>query len=121
MITNIWQKITFYCLNHDEPIPMVVQQGESAFYACPQYFLFSDEHPDGHMPGDRACHNRISFRDAEGVVSALTAQIEADMDDDIFADYTGLRVTYRHIQATVIKYGSRSIKIGVINRMAVHQ
>ena len=122
MILNLWNGITFYCMNdHEEPVPLKVQQGESAFYACPRYFLFDNDHPDGHMPGEKACHNRISFRDAEGVVSELSKQIEEDMEEGCIADYTGLKLTYRHIRATVLKYAPGKIKIGILNRMAVEQ
>lgn len=122
MLTNLWKKITFYCMNgHEEPVQMTVQYGESAFYACPQYFEFSNEHPDGHFPSDKPCYNRMSFSDAEKVISKFSRIIETDMSDNTVADYRGIRITYKHIDATVLKYSDQKIKIGILNRMAVHR
>lgn len=120
MIKNLWNSISFYCMNgHEEPVPLTVQYGDSPFYACPRYFLVDNEHPDGHLPGERACANRISFRDAEGIVSEFSKQMEEDIDDDCIADYTGYTFAYHHIKAKIIEYSFDSIKIGVVNRLAV--
>ena len=122
MLTNLWRNISFYCMNdHEEPVPMVVQHGESAFYACPQYFEFSNEHPNGHFPGEKPCYNRISFRDAEKVIGEFSKIIEADLDDNVIADYKGLKITHRHIVAKVLKYSDKEVRIGILNRMAVQK
>lgn len=120
MIRNLWENISFYCMNgHDEPVKLVFQQGETPFYACPRYFLFDNDHPEGHLQGEAACHNRISFRDAEKIVSQLSSLIEEDTEDGCVADYKNCRFTVGHIRAVVLKYTAKEIRIGVVNRLAV--
>lgn len=120
MSRDFWKKITFYCINeHPEPVEFAIQYGDSPFYACPRYFEMDNEHPDGHLYGQKACHNRLSFRDAEAIVSALAKRIESDMGDDCIADYTNYSFMCGHIRATVLDYRSDRIKIGIINRLAV--
>ena len=120
MIKNLWKITSFYCMNgHEEPIPFTVQRGDSSFFACPHYFLLSNEHPDGHLPGEKACHNRLSFSDAEKIVSQLSRVIEEDLEDDCIADYTNLRFTCGFNKVTVLKYSPKEIRIGVVNQMAV--
>lgn len=121
MIKNLWDKVSFYCTNgHDEPIKLVVQQGDTPFYACPRYFQFDNEHPEGHLKGEAACHNRISFRDAERIVTKLSDKIESDMAEDDVSDYKNCRITIGNtISAVVLKYTSKEIRIGVVNRLAI--
>lgn len=120
MIKNLWKLVKFYCTNgHEEPIPFDVQEGDSAFYACPQYFELSNEHPNGHLPGSRACHNRLSFSDAEKIVTTLSKIIENDIDDNTFGSYTGLRFTSGFNRVKILEYSPKKIKIGVVNTLAV--
>ena len=119
MIKNLWNIIKFYCINgHEAPVLLDVQYGDSPFYACPRYFEIDNDHPYGHLHGERACANRISFRDAEKEVNELSKRIESDMGDSI-ADYTGMRFSCGHITARVLEYSDSGISIGIINRMAV--
>ena len=39
MIKKFWEYIHFYCLNHEEPIPMTIMEGDTAFFACPHYMI----------------------------------------------------------------------------------
>lgn len=134
MILNFWkrQKIGFYCMNHDEPIPMAVAEGTSLFYACPRYFLMDKDHPDGHSVGEPACFNRLSFQDAAEIVKTFSEIIEDDIDSDVTADYTGMPFKYKGINVTVIEYSENPetsgreeddppVKLGILNPAAMRR
>ena len=131
MILNFWEndKIGFYCMNHDEPVYMTVAEGESQFFACPRYFAMDAKHPDGRGPYEPQCLNRISFNDAVKIVEMLSKRVEADVYDFCIADYTGMKLSYRGIEVTVLEYSQfpeprdpdagPPIKLGILNHTAL--
>lgn len=119
MIQNFWNNISFYCINgHEEPVPMVVMEGSSAFYACPKYMLKDEKHPDGHEPDERACPNRISFIRANTIVEKFMKRVEADNTDNMFMDYTNMEFKYDGITVRILKYSPTDVRIGIINKRA---
>jgi len=119
MVKNLFDGLTVYCLNHEEPVRMDVKSGSSLFYACPKYMRKDDEHPDGHEETERACANRISFTDLEKIME----QISQEVEDAAFAgqefDITGLRGKIRTLEYRVLKYEPGDIRLGILNRMAI--
>lgn len=78
MITGTWDDITLVCCHrHAEPVPMVIQEGKTLFYACPKY------HPENREPGEPACNNRLSIQDYMKMQEHLHAKIiEAELSDE---------------------------------------
>ena len=120
MINNLWKTIHFFCMNHKDPVEFKDAYGETAFYACPKYYPISEQFPNGHLDGEIPCYNRISFFDAEGIVSELSRQIEEDLEDDCVTDYAGMKFNYKNIEVTVLHYGTHHTDIGILNKSHVH-
>ena len=120
MLSNFWKGLTFYCMNgHEEPLPMIYKEGRSLFYACPKYMLADDQHPDGHERYEPACPNRLSYPDAEKIVSMLADAVEESLAGDDFCDFTGYRFKLRQISVEVLRYSGGDIRLGILNRGAV--
>lgn len=122
MISNFWQRIHFFCIHdaHNEPVPFSVMEGSSSFYACPRYMRKDAAHPDGHEEGERACANRISFRDTEKIVEFFGSMYSEDLANGILMDYTGVEFDLRSYHVKVLRYSMNGdIDLGVINKAAV--
>ncbi len=107
MVLNFWKshKISFYCMNgHEEPVPMVIMEGDTPFYACPRYMALDEKHPDGHGPDEPMCMNRFSLTDAEDIVMKLSQIIEEDIMDDVYGDYNGHVFEHKSLVVTVLHY-----------------
>ena len=105
---------------HEEPIPMIVMEGSSSFYACPHYMLKDDNHPDGRDEDEKMCVNRISFTALTNIVNKLMKMVEKDDENGIIADYTGKKFDYNGITVTILKYSMNSFHIGILNRRAIN-
>lgn len=118
MISNFWKGTSFYCMcdRHESPIPMVFKEGNSLFFACPKYMLADEQHPDGHERTEPACSNRLSYSDAEKIVSTLSDKVQDSIMEGEICDFTGYNFTVRKIKARVLKYKDDDIRIGVINK-----
>ena len=111
---------------HEEPVPMIIKEGASKFYACPKYMLMDDNHPDGHLRGEAACTNQMSFNDAEDIVMQFSKIVEEDLMEDVYTDYSDLTFRVKNIDVTVLLYdthsaedGEASICLGILNRATV--
>ena len=83
MLSNFWKGLTFYCINgHEHPIEMIYKEGGTLFFACPKYMLVDDEHPDGHERYESACPNRLSYPDAEKIVSMMADAVQNSLAGD---------------------------------------
>ena len=92
MLSNIWKGLSFYCMNgHERPVQMTFKEGSSLFYACPKYMPADSQHPDGHECYEAACANRLSFSDAEKIVSMLSDAVQDSLCRDDLCDFTGYR------------------------------
>ena len=98
---------------------MVYREGQSLFYACPRYMLADDNNPDGHARGEAACTNRLSYSDAEKIVSKLSDMVQQSIADDEFIDFTGYSFSYKNINVSVLKYMEGDIRLGILNRYAI--
>ena len=124
MITNLTKHVTFYCMNHTEPVEMVMRErsddSKDDFYACPKYMRKDEKHPDGHTDQERACANRLSFTDAGSVLFAFNKMVEDDGIDGMFADYTHARFSVgKFIDVEVLKHSGNKVRFGIYNRKAV--
>lgn len=107
MVLNFWKshEISFYCMNgHEEPVPMVIMEGDTPFYACPRYMALDEKHPNGHGPDEPMCMNRFSLTDAEDIVMKLSKIIEEDIMDDVYGDYNGHVFEHKSLVVTVLRY-----------------
>ena len=120
MLSNIWKGLSFYCMNgHERPVLMSFKEGSSLFYACPKYMPADSQHPDGHERYESACANRLSFSDAEKIVSMLSDAVMESLSGDDLCDFTGYRFRLKQIAVTVLKYSDGDIRLGILNRGAV--
>ena len=110
MLSNFWKGLSFYCINgHEQPVKMVYQEGSSVFLACPKYMLADSRHPDGHERSEAACPNRLSYSDAERIVSMLSDTVQETLAQD---DFCGLNVGY---ECSKWRYEAFSEKLREIN------
>ncbi len=108
MVTNLWDRVTIRCLNHDHPAHMRIETNteviKSPFFSCEMY--------------EKGCPNRLNIDDYKGVVEKLLTII--GKTDNPAVDYTNYRFDYkgaRHkIQVKVLKYSNEEIKLGILNR-----
>ena len=113
--TNLWNRVTVYCLNHDKPKKMSIAENteliKTPFYACKYYFPENqdDEHP--------YCPNRLNLDDYQGLVLKF---IETVSNGPFMADYTNYTFEYkgaRHkIHVEVLLYSEDEIRLGIRNR-----
>lgn len=102
---GIWNRITIYCMNHDEPKPMEILQNleqiKTPFYAC------TDEH----------CPNRLNLDDYQGLVLEFIKAI--DEEGYFGTDFTNYTYTYKgtrqKVKAKILKYSGSEIRIGILN------
>lgn len=120
MLKNLWSRIELVCTNHETPVPMYVYEyAKTPFYACPKYMAKDDAHPNGHEPDERGCANRVSFEDFRHLVEKLGERISADEEIGEFADYTGMRFSWKTLDAVVVSYSTDKIVLGVKNRKEI--
>lgn len=125
MVKNLSGKAQFYCMNHPVPIPLIVRQRtddrNDNFFACPKYMRKDDAHPDGfdREAGETGCANRLSFSDAADLLDKFNKTVETDLMNGEISDYQGYRFTHRQIQAQILKYGGKELRIGILNRKAI--
>lgn len=103
-LTGVFERVSIWCLNHDEPEKMeIVKNAEtmkSPFFSCGK------------------CPDRLNIDDYEGIVNKLMDRMAETLlsGDDLMGykfDYRGPR---QKISCTVIKYTDSEIRIGIINR-----
>lgn len=120
MISNIGNKFSFYCLNHDEPIKMIIKEGNNQFYACPKYMLQDEKHPDGYVGGfETACSNRLSFDDAGDIIMKFSSIMTESLMNGEFADWDNFEFDVKRIHCKILHYGNNHIDVGVINNRTV--
>lgn len=107
-----WEKISVWCINHDEPVPMEITQNtesfKTPFYAC-------QKRPRDHSEGD-VCFNRLNLDDYQGIVLKLFEIISEDPFSDLTNktfDYKGAR---QKIMIRIIKYTDAEIHLGILNK-----
>ncbi len=112
-ITNFCDRITIWCLNHDEPLPMSVISNteviKTPFYACENY-----------LPSDKSvkpCSNRLNLDDYLGIAEKF---MEIIAQGDFMADYTNYEFVYRGTRQKIliqcIKYTEKEIRLGIKNQ-----
>lgn len=116
MKTNLFKRAVFYCLNHDEPVPLVVMEGNTPFYACPKFMLADGLHPNGHAVDESPCHNRISLTMMGNIFQKVSKIMNDEYASGNMMDFTGMTFLYNMIQVKILKNDSDSICIGVSNR-----
>lgn len=113
--TNIWGRISIYCLNHDRPKKMSIAENteliKTPFYACKYYF------PENQDAEHSYCPNRLNLDDYQGIVLKF---IEKISEGELMTDYTNYSFEYRgarqKIFVKVLRYSEDEIRLGIRNR-----
>lgn len=116
MISNLLNHTVIYCMNHKKPVPMVVETGNTPFYACPRYRPVDSEHPHGHAEDESPCGNRVSILLVSNILDKFMNIVEKDRKEGVFADYTGMQFTYHMVHVRILRYDTKALDIGVLNR-----
>ena len=111
-VTNLWNKVTIYCLNHDEPIPMKLitntEKIKTAFYACSNYI---PENGNEH-----SCPNRLNLDDYQGLVLQFMDVVGSA---NAFTDFKNYKFEYKgsrqKITVKCLKYTDKEIRLGIYN------
>lgn len=109
MVKGIWNKISVYCLNHDEPIKMEILRNDelikTPFYACPG-------------EGDKQCSNRLNLDDYQDMVIKLLDRFEDN--EGYCTDFTNFTMQHKghkhRILVKVLYYGDDEIRLGILNK-----
>ena len=107
IVTNVWDHITIWCLNHDKPVEMRVMQNtevvKTPFYMC-----------DGTSAS--GCANRLNLDDYQDIVLKFfeikTEKPFADLTNYSFS-FKGHRHAY-HVK--ILKYKDKDIRLGIKNK-----
>lgn len=105
-LQNVWNKISIFCLNHDEPKPMKIIQNvefiKTPFYACEEYGTH--------------CANRLNLDDYQGIIFTLLEKIETAGP---WSNLTNFSFSYKKsrqkIYVKVLFYSEKEIKLGIRN------
>ena len=120
MLINIWNKITVYCLNHKEPVPMVIMSNtkliKTPFYTCST--TIEGEGVDAKFDGNAGlnCANRMNLDDYQNMVLKFINMIEKEPPTTNFENfsfyYKGAR---QKLYVQVLKFNDKEIRLGVKN------
>lgn len=118
MIQDLWKRTSFYCMNHGEDhVRLYDYTGTGKpFFACPRYWAKDEEHENGHEPYEEPCMNRLDYDTAQDIVEKLSQMIDEDDKDGIVTDYKNCVIHVKGIEAKVIRYTDKEIRIGILNR-----
>ena len=114
IMSGLWGKVKVYCMNHDEPVEMVIASNteviKTPFYACKQYF--PENQDEEHAP----CSNRLNLDDYQGIIMKF---FDVVAEGGPTQDYTNYKFTYKgarqKISVKILKYGKSEIKLGILN------
>ena len=112
-ITNMWDKISIYCLNHEEPRKMEILSNteviKTPFYSCESIHSLEKSN-------EVYCSNRLNLDDYQGLVLKF---LDIVANNGFNNDYTNYRFEYKgvrqKINVKVIRYDDDEIRLGVIN------
>lgn len=111
------RKISFWCINHDKPIEMIIQQGVSQFYACPKYF------PEERKENEKMCVNRMTIIDAGGIIQKFASICDSVDPFEESVNYYNYSFIYKgtrsKIKVRIIKYTDDEIRFGIQNLTAL--
>lgn len=124
MVKNATGKATFYCMNHAEPIEMIMRErtddNHDNFFACPKYMRKDEKHPDGFEDGETGCKNTLSFAIAADILFMFNQMIQADMENTVMSDYEGCKFTFKNqVEVTVLKDTDKELRFGILNLKAI--
>lgn len=108
-VTNMWNKVSVWCLNHDSPKPMTIIQNteivKTPFYAC-----------SSKVDGTDECANRLNLDDYQDIVLKFFDYVA----ENPFADLTNYAFTHKghrqNIFVKVLKYKDDDIQLGIKNK-----
>lgn len=114
-LIGLWNRVTVYCLNHEEPVEMVIVSNtehiKTPFYACKQYF--PENQNETHPP----CFNRLNLDDYQGLVLKFCDMVSKEGP---LINYTNYRFDYKgtrqKISVQVLKYSDKEVRLGILNR-----
>lgn len=119
-VINMWDKVSLWCLNHDEPIEMKIISNteiiKTPFYACSSAISGNNATATFNDASGNNCANRINLTDYQGLVMKF---FDIVAENGITSDYTGMSFFYKgtrqKIMCRVLKYNDSKIKLGIKN------
>lgn len=106
ILINLWEKVSIYCLNHEEPVEMVIFQNLEKFKTPAYVCSDSGNH----------CPNRLNLDDYENIVNKFFEYVDKEGP---MMDFTNFSFRHRgarqSIYVKIIKYSHKEIKIGIFN------
>ncbi len=104
VIKNVWDKITIYCTNHNDPVKMQVYSNSE--HITTPHIVCQHEHP---------CSNRLNLHDYQD----LCIQIMELIHEDPFADLKNTRFKFRggkeNYMINILKHSDNELRIGIFN------
>lgn len=115
MIKNIWKTVKVYCgSDHDELTELEVEQGMyQLFYACPRYKR------ENRGDNERACNNRISIDDYEGMIKHVSDLLEEAELNGSMLNLTNYTWKRKGITFKIIEHTKDKIAITMLNKTAM--
>lgn len=109
MLTNVWNKITMYCLNHEEPKKMSLISNtefiKTPFFACENYLAEKDQ----------KCPNRMNTDDYQKAVLQFLDIMSQNPFND-FSNYTfKAKKTHQSLTVKVLLFSDEEIRLGFLN------
>lgn len=111
MIQNFMKHVSFYCINHDTPVPLVASKGYE--YVCPKGQPVSDDLPNGYGPEEEKCETRIMFSTLMDAMDKFMEEVEKNAAMNMFMDYKNYNFVYRGNTFVILRYSPYDVRIGV--------
>lgn len=117
-LANVWDKIKIFCLNHEEPEPMVIMGNteiiKTPFYVCAT--TVSGENSEARFVSGRNCANRLNLDDYKGLVFKFLEILSSDILGTDFTNYSFYyKGTRQKIFVKVLHYSNSRIDLGIKN------
>ena len=106
MKTNIWKKITLICANHgeDKSHKMVLQQGNTLFYACPCYKSIN---------GSKGCRNNLTLNAFEKMLDKIDNESQSNPLEVM--EVVGFRWKNNGVDYEVIEQDGDYFTVAILN------
>ena len=117
-LVNIWNRISVWCLNHDDPVPMKIMSNteliKTPFYACET--AIDGENNTARFKKENTCPNRLNLDDYQGLVMKFLDYVS---EMGITADFKNFTFYYKGIRqkifVRVLEYSNTRIRLGIRN------
>lgn len=116
ILSGLWKNITFVCGHgHETQVDMIYKEGDTMFYSCPRYQVSKER------PLERACANRMAFKDAEEIVLKISKEIIDAEANGTSINLTNYKFTHKQIDVHIISHdaATNAMTVSVLNHKAI--